>query len=218
MTDISSFPERGVFTSHEKRLWERGLGDSRRGNGTKEAWAPTTGLAPFTSQLCWELALSTEDTKASPDLMPSRSHWGQRWLVGCKEASTAGEKPVFQSWLSVDSCVKPEKLLALFSVTESWPMISKFLDYCRDGGEHISLASCCTWAPRTEPGMRRHSENICWRAGWIEVKCSLIIQRSSICFCQNWEQFQSLSLNIRQITSPTNSRSFEYFQKLIIKK
>lgn len=34
--------------------------------------------------------------------------------------------------------VKPDKLLALFSVTGSWTlMISNFLDYCCDGGEHI---------------------------------------------------------------------------------
>ena len=133
-----------------------------------EARAPTTGLAPFPSQLCWELDLSTEDTKSQPWTDALKISLGERWLVVGKEASTAGEKPVFHSWLSMDGCVKPDKLLALFSVTGSWPTISNFLDYCCDGGEHISLpaAPYHLW---TEPGIRRHSENICWRAGWIKV-------------------------------------------------
>lgn len=111
---------------------------------------------------------NTEDTKSQPWTDALKISLGERWLVVSKEASTAGEKPVFHSWLSMDGCVKPDKLLALFSVTGSWPTISNFLDYCCDGGEHISLpaAPYHLW---TEPGIRRHSENICWRAGWIKV-------------------------------------------------
>lgn len=123
--------------------WETGLGDSRREMAQKGEAEPNNRLWPHHFTTWLRVRSNTEDTKASPELMPSKISLGR--MAGCRqEASTAGEKPVFHSWLSMDGCVKPDKLLALFSVTGSWPTISNFLDYCCDGGEH---PSCCTLSP-----------------------------------------------------------------------
>lgn len=147
-------PRKGSFHKSREKItsswgaWERGLGDSRRRNGTKgRGPSPNNRLGPihFTTLLRVRSKYRRHQKPAlnccPQDLTEGRDGWLGAEGLQLQERNLC-------SWLSVDGCVKPDKLLALFSVTGSWPMISNFLDYCHDGGEHISLASCCTLAPR----------------------------------------------------------------------